>query len=62
MYEELFYSKEELKESGYEKLLIGQFTNIKIEKINEFLSTLKTHPTKDSLLEVVDSLSRYEKS
>ncbi|CAM3513039.1 polysaccharide biosynthesis protein [Paraphotobacterium marinum] len=62
MYEELFYSKEELKESGYEKLLIGQSTNIKIEKMNEFLSTLKTHPTKDSLLEVVDSLSRYEKS
>ncbi|WP_440616716.1 polysaccharide biosynthesis protein [Cysteiniphilum sp. 6C5] len=56
MYEELFYSKEELRSSGFDKLLIGQSIHLESDKINAILSLLKTNATKESLLKVIESL------
>ncbi|WP_116963018.1 polysaccharide biosynthesis protein [Fastidiosibacter lacustris] len=57
MYEELFYTKEELKSSGFDKLLIGRSIHLEREKINGILKTLCTDESKEGLLKVIESLN-----
>ena len=56
MYEELFYSNEDLRSSGFDKLLIAQSIHLESDKINTMLSLLKTNATKKSLFKIINSL------
>lgn len=60
MYEELFYSKEELRASGFDKLLIGQSTHLECEKMDEVLRVLLADENKEGLMKVIESLNKCE--
>ena len=53
MYEELFYSKENLKSSGYQKLMTSSSACLTSIEISNILTEIKQHPTKEKLLEIV---------
>ena len=59
MYEELFYTKENLKQSGYDKLMSAHSTTLPYTEIEHILEEIKQYPTKEKLLEIVGKYNEY---
>lgn len=59
MYEELFYTKENLKQSGYDKLMSAHSATLPYTEIEHILEEIKQYPTKEKLLEIVGKYNEY---
>ncbi|MCF6768096.1 polysaccharide biosynthesis protein [Thiotrichales bacterium 19S11-10] len=57
MYEELFYSKEELNVSGYDKLLIGNSTKLSEVEITNLISELEQLKDKKGIFDFIEKYS-----